>query len=187
MSLTKNALTCTGIILIINDEENILCGKGSFICKFSLWLEHDREERTRVFGYEGAGSYVAIVNYNISTDHVIAIIDASKNCKQYLKWECMGAVIHNPHQMDSWTTFWTNRSSDFNNYVTPASYFAGGRPGTGNCACGETGTCANKSLPCNCDSNDFEWRSDEGYITHKDDLPILAFRAGDTGEPSLPL
>lgn len=115
-------------------------------------------------------------------DHVIALIDNSKFCKQFLRWECKGAVIHNPHQKDSWTTFWTNRSSEFNQFNTPATYFPGAKPGSGNCACGDTGTCANASLSCNCDKNDFEWRSDEGFIIYKDDLPILAFRAGDTGE-----
>ncbi|XP_065922172.1 A disintegrin and metalloproteinase with thrombospondin motifs adt-1 isoform X3 [Magallana gigas] len=142
---------------------------------------HDKESRTNVNGYEGAGSYLAKVTYEVSTDHVIAIIDQSKFCKQFLRWECKGAVIHNPHQKDSWTTFWTNRSSEFNQYNTPATYFPGAKPGSGNCACGDTGTCTNKSLSCNCDSNDFEWRSDEGFVTYKDDLPILAFRAGDTG------
>lgn len=155
----------------VETSASIFCYKG-----------HDKESRTNVNGYEGAGSYLAKVTYEVSTDHVIAIIDQSKFCKQFLRWECKGAVIHNPHQKDSWTTFWTNRSSEFNQYNTPATYFPGAKPGSGNCACGDTGTCTNKSLSCNCDSNDFEWRSDEGFVTYKDDLPILAFRAGDTGE-----
>ena len=49
------------------------------------------------------------------------------------------------------------------------------------CACGETGTCGEPGLRCNCDRNDDVWRSDEGYITNKHDLPVKGFCAGDTG------
>lgn len=62
-----------------------------------------------------------------------------------------------------------------------ANYFGGGTPGSGNCACGETHSCFNTSLPCNCDENDEVWRVDEGFVTNKDELPIHSFYAGDTG------
>ena len=50
------------------------------------------------------------------------------------------------------------------------------------CACGETDSCGAPGRLCHCDANDLVWRSDEGYITHRPDLPVKAFCAGDTGE-----
>jgi len=50
------------------------------------------------------------------------------------------------------------------------------------CACGEKGSCVEPGLLCNCDKNDEQWRSDEGFITKRNDLPIGKFCAGDTGK-----
>ena len=108
-------------------------------------------------------------------DHVIAIIEHSEKCQQFLKWECFAATIKNPHMADVWTTFWMKRGN------IEADYFPGGVPGSGKCGCGQIGNCANSSAACNCDINDAVWRSDEGYLKYKDDLPITEFRAGDTG------
>lgn len=48
-----------------------------------------------------------------------------------------------------------------------------------------TRTCANPELLCNCDANDNVWRHDEGDLTFKQDLPVTAFVAGDTGKVGL--
>jgi len=50
------------------------------------------------------------------------------------------------------------------------------------CECGERGSCGASGRLCYCDANDHVWRSDEGYITYKPDLPVKAFCGGDTGE-----
>jgi len=50
------------------------------------------------------------------------------------------------------------------------------------CSCGETDSCGETGLRCFCDKNDNEWRSDEGYITNRPDLPVKEFCAGDTGD-----
>ena len=49
------------------------------------------------------------------------------------------------------------------------------------CACGDTMSCADPSMRCNCDINDVTWRLDEGDLTNKNDLPVTMFAAGDTG------
>jgi len=49
------------------------------------------------------------------------------------------------------------------------------------CGCGETESCGAPGLRCYCDNNDDVWRTDEGHITYKDDLPVKGFCAGDTG------
>ncbi|KAH3884728.1 hypothetical protein DPMN_008714 [Dreissena polymorpha] len=92
-----------------------------------------------------------------------------------MRWDCKAAIIHNPSDPETLTTFWMNRTGQ------KANYFGGGSPGSGNCACGETRSCFNTSLHCNCDENDEVWRHDEGFVTNKDELPIHTFHAGDTG------
>ena len=68
------------------------------------------------------------------------------------------------------------------------SYFPGGDPDTGGCACGKDGTCDLNAegqpygVLCNCDINDESWRNDSGYITIKRDMPLTVFQAGDTGK-----
>ena len=77
------------------------------------------------------------------------------------------------------TTGWLNRTGGL------ADYFGGAAPGSSSCACGMTRTCANPELLCNCDANDNVWRHDEGDLTFKQDLPVTAFVAGDTGKVGL--
>jgi len=144
----------------------------------SNWLfsDHDQENRTQVKGYEGAGEYQAILMYDIGFSETVQIIDNSNECAQFMRWDCKAAIIHNPFNPDMLTTFWLNRTEQM------ADYFGGATPGSGNCACGETNSCYNSSLPCNCDENDAEWRFDEGFVTNKNELPIHSFFAGDTGK-----
>ena len=142
---------------------------------FCHFVDHNRENRTRVQGYEGAGEYSVLLWYYVGWAEAITIIDNSESCGQFMRWECKAAIIHNPYNPDWLTTFWMNRTEQM------ANYFGGATPNSGNCACGETNSCFNSSLPCNCDENDEEWRYDEGWVTHKPDLPIHSFYAGDTG------
>ncbi|WAR23497.1 SSPO-like protein [Mya arenaria] len=118
-------------------------------------IHHDQENRTQVKGYEGAGEYQAILIYDIGYDEAIQIISSSEECAQFMRWDCLAAIIHNPFNPDMLTTFWMNRTEQM------ANYFGGATPGSGNCACGETNSCFNSSLPCNCDENDDVWRYDE--------------------------
>jgi len=50
------------------------------------------------------------------------------------------------------------------------------------CACGESGSCADKTMKCNCDSNDDVTREDEGYVTEKEDLPIASVHIRASGQ-----
>ncbi|CAL1543552.1 unnamed protein product [Lymnaea stagnalis] len=138
-------------------------------------IGHDQEERKQVQGWEGAREYQANLAYNISFDHVVSIIDQSEYCEQYIKWECLAALIHNFNDNNKITTGWLNRTRGV------ADYFGGASPGSNGCACGVNHSCANPLFLCNCDSNDNVWRKDDGYLNYKDDLPVYAFVAGDTG------
>ncbi|KAL9975012.1 hypothetical protein ACROYT_G012127 [Oculina patagonica] len=65
--------------------------------------------------------------------------------------------------------------------ITQKTYWGGASPGSGKCACGMTNSCADLSLPCNCDKNDQVWREDSGLLTDKTHLPVKQLRFGDTG------
>ncbi|XP_025110684.1 A disintegrin and metalloproteinase with thrombospondin motifs adt-1-like isoform X2 [Pomacea canaliculata] len=135
-------------------------------------IGHDSEERTQVQGWEGACEYKQPITYNVSFEHVKAIIDQSAVCMQFIRWECKAALIHNPNDNQRITTGWLTRTGAL------ADYFGGALPGSGKCACGMTSSCADRDLACNCDSNDDVWREDSGNLTYKPDLPVTAFVAG---------
>ncbi|EDO33514.1 predicted protein [Nematostella vectensis] len=59
------------------------------------------------------------------------------------------------------------------------TYWGGATPGSHNCSCGMTSSCASPSKGCNCDSNDGVLRSDEGLLTDKTALPVREMRFGD--------
>ena len=135
--------------------------------------------RTHVKGFESRGAYGVYLTYNVSFGDVVRVIMNSKNCKQFIKYECKSASIRNPIKKEFLMTYWTDRDGE------EQKYFGGSTPETKMCACGETKTCVEKDLSCNCDKNDEVWREDSGYITTMDDLPITAFNAGDTGKYQL--
>ena len=56
---------------------------------------------------------------------------------------------------------WVSRNS------SKMTYWGGASPGSGNCACGMTNSCANPSVDCNCDKNDNVWREDSGLLADK--------------------
>lgn len=165
-------------------EINVVCFNDVWITKqkaqnikinYFYFVDHNSENRTHVKGFEGAGEYQVALEYDVGWGAAIKIIDSSAACSQFMSWECKAAIIHNPYDPDMLTTFWFNRTEQMTNY------FGGASPGSGNCACGETHSCFNTSLPCNCDANDEVWRVDEGWLTNKQELPIHSFFAGDTG------
>ncbi|KAL8625610.1 hypothetical protein ACOMHN_043885 [Nucella lapillus] len=156
---------------------NVTCDFDSDPGQAVTIIGHDSEVRKRVQGWEGAQEYYQPIIYNISIEHVVSIVDQSASCKQFISWECKAALIHNPNNNNRVTTGWWNRTSGL------ADYFGGAQPGSNACACGMTGNCSRIDDLCNCDANDDTWRSDEGFLTFKEDLPVTAFVAGDTGHP----
>lgn len=122
--------------------------------------------------------------YNATWEQVLALVDLSASCRQFVSWKCKAALIHNHKraQLDGQTkdyiltTFWRNRTGGV------ADYWGGAPPDSGSCDCGVTKTCADPTATCNCDSNDAVWREDAGYIKVKNDLPVTSFAAGDTGK-----
>ncbi|XP_078609540.1 contactin-associated protein-like 5 isoform X1 [Branchiostoma floridae x Branchiostoma japonicum] len=133
-------------------------------------IGHNREARTHVNDIEASGGHSTDVTYWNSMDQVRAVVDQSTLCKQHIKYECHASLLHHASGTPaSWWVTWDGRQAD---------YWGGASPGSGECACGQAGTCSNR---CNCDTNDRTWREDSGFLSHKDDLPVTQLRFGDTG------
>ena len=85
-------------------------------------IGHDSESRTYVNGYEAAGSYKRKINYDISMEHIVAIMKQSKYCEQFIKYECYQSVLlYDLNDLHGW---------------------GGAAVDSGKCACGMTNSCA---------------------------------------------
>ena len=136
-------------------------------------IGHDSESGTLVKGYESPGSYKRKINYDISMEQIVAIMKHSKNCEQFIKYEC----YHSGLWFSSRYSWWVSRQG------SKMNYWGGAAVNSGKCACGMTNSCAGGGK-CNCDKNDVTWREDSGYLTDKNTLPVTELRFGDTGQSS---
>ncbi|CAB4015197.1 Hypothetical predicted protein, partial [Paramuricea clavata] len=139
-------------------------------------IGHDSESRTFVKGYESPGSYKRKIKYHVSMEQILAIMKQSKNCEQFIKYECYGSVFRFS-SVGSYLGWWVSRQG------SQMKYWGGAAVNSGKCACGMTNSCAGGGK-CNCDKNDKAWREDSGYLTDKNTLPVTELRFGDTGAPS---
>ncbi len=134
------------------------------------FFEHDTQAKMYVSGYETAGSYQRKIKYsnNLLSD-IIAFVDSSASCSQYLKFTCKGSYV-------------SGYSNVFDRNGVALSYFGGGPVHGSGCACSVSGTCIDPTKKCNCDNNDNDKvEVDEGEFTEKAVLPITELRTGDTG------
>ena len=131
------------------------------------------ETRTLVNGYDAPSSYSRDISYNISMAQIIALLNLSHNCEQFIKYECRGSVILLYDNL--LYASWVSRDG------VKMKYWGGASPGSGKCACGMTKTCHSPGRFCNCHSNDNVWRFDEGYLTDRNVLPVSKLYFGDTG------
>ncbi|XP_064626151.1 contactin-associated protein-like 2 [Lineus longissimus] len=143
---------------------------------------HDRTEYTTVKDWEGPCDYYAGLTYDngVTIPQMVALIDISTSCKQYISWKCKSAAFdyaYDQNDPDAKSTYWKTRDGK------GVKYFGGATPGTANCACGEDKSCFKPEKKCNCDTNDNVWREDAGYLTNSPDLPVKGFCAGDTAGP----
>ena len=130
---------------------------------------HDSENRTHVIGFEEAGSYSRDVQYvGSSLSQLKGLTEASKNCEQFIKYECMASKLVRGNK--GW---WVSRDGE------NMTYWGGATEG---CTCGMNNSCANPQRSCNCDKNDYTWREDSGLLTDKFHLPVAQLRFGDTGD-----
>ena len=136
-------------------------------------IGHDSESRTLVKGFESQGANKRKITYDISMEQIVAIIKQSKNCEQFIKYECYHSVFWISLSRYSW---WVSRQG------SKMNYWGGAAVNSGKCACGMTDSCPGGKT-CNCDMNDQAWREDSGYLTDKNTLPVTELRFGDLGDP----
>ena len=132
-------------------------------------ISHDSESRTHVNRYGGKSTYSRDIHYTgASLSQLASLTRVSKNCEQFIKYECHGSRIFRYGQ----TAWWVSRDS------TKMTYW-GGASINGKCACGMTNSCVDSRFGCNCDKNDYVWREDSGLLTDKTKLPVKQLRFGD--------
>ena len=135
-------------------------------------IGHDSESRTLVKGYNPRGSYKRTITYDISMKQIVAIMKQSKNCEQFIKYECFYSVL-----LWDGHGWWVSRQG------SKMNYWGGAAVNSGKCSCGMTNSCAGGRI-CNCGMNDGTWREDSGYLTDRNTLPVIELRFGDTSHPS---
>ena len=138
-------------------------------------ISHDSESRTHVGnipGCGGVGCYSKDVRYTgVSTAQLAALTRVSRNCEQFIKFECNNDVSFIP-EGDAW---WVSRDG------TRMNYWGGATGSDKMCACGVTNSCSSLSKSCNCHNIGINtgWREDSGLLTDKSVLPVTQIRLGD--------
>ena len=133
-------------------------------------IGHDSENTRYLKGHESPGSYIRNVNYDISMQHIVAIMKHSQNCEQFISYQCYASYL-----LVKGYGWWVSRQG------WRMNYWGGAAINSGKCACGMTNSCTG-GRKCNCDKNDGTWREDSGYLTDKNTLPVSELRFGDTGD-----
>ena len=134
-------------------------------------VKHDSEGRIVVKGFELAGEYSRDVHYlaaNLS--QIKQLIDISKQCEQFIKFECRQVRIFAAGKIFGW---WVSRDGN------KMTYWDGANEVHQGCACSVNNSCAVRSDRCNCDKNDPVLRKDSGLLTNKTHLPVTQLRFGD--------
>ena len=136
-------------------------------------IGHNSESETIVKGYEYPGSYKRQVRYNLTMKQILAVINESKSCEQFISYKCFQSTIWNEH--GDHIAWWISQQGSTMNY------WGGADIDSGKCACGTRGSCGGNKGKCDCDNNDKTWREDSGYLADKSTLPVTELRFGDTG------
>ena len=137
-------------------------------------IGHDSEKEIEVTG-NGAGKpyYGRNIIYEISMEKIVAVINQSKYCEQFIKYKCQYSYLFRKNY--GW---WVSRQGKRMNY------WGGAAVNSGKCACGMTNTCAGGQPLCNCDAGIHEFREDSGFLTDMNRLPVTVLRFGDTDRSS---
>ena len=137
-------------------------------------VHHDRRDNVTVSqGNLVQGFYEHSVVYEIDWKKIEAIVRSSERCRQFIRYNCYNSVLldsRNPFHRNGRGARWKSRSGQIQDY------WGGAQAGSQSCACYESRNCSQGNLTCNCDIADRRWRSDEGFIDNKDDLPVTSLR-----------
>lgn len=147
-------------------------------------ISHDSENKTQVDKCKDRGCYSRNISYTgASFPQLASLTRVSKYCEQFIKYECKASKIFaskifakkiSSKARNRSYAWWMSRDS------IKMTYWDGADANSDKCACGIERTCVNRTLRCNCDTNDEEWREDSGLLTNKTHLPVRQLRFGDT-------
>ena len=127
-------------------------------------ISHDSEDRTRLQGVSPA-SYKKSIRYQLTQPQIQAIVQNSRKCVQFIKFECFESDL-------SGNTWWVSAKGQRMKNWGGAGHKVNG------CACSLTNSCAG-GRTCNCNKNDRVWRADGGYLDEKEFLPVKELWFGD--------
>ena len=119
-------------------------------------FHHDGEAQYTVQGIETchSGGHSQTLTYTVDESIITTLLAAATDAQQHLYKDCKGSGIWPSQGSCSW---WEDLAGD---QIT--SYWPGGSSA--------------------CDTNDYTWRANGGYITDPADLPIKTVYTGDTGD-----
>jgi hypothetical protein len=105
-------------------------------------IGHDSENRIEVTGNGGGKPYYGRnITYEFSMDEILAILNQSRYCEQFIKYDCYYSwLLRNGY---GW---WVPRQG------IRMNYWGGAEIESGKCACGMTNTCEGGQPRCNCDA-----------------------------------
>jgi hypothetical protein len=131
-------------------------------------ISHDSEARIEVLNVLGPRTYQRSVTYEINMEKIVAIINTSKYCEQFIKYDCNFSWLLRKDY--GW---WVSRQGKKMNY------WGGAAIDSGKCACGMTNSCKS-DWPCNCDAWLFYFNEDSGFLNDTNTLPVTQLWFGDT-------
>ncbi|XP_072040713.1 uncharacterized protein [Amphiura filiformis] len=144
----------------------------------------DEQPAIPVNGFENPGSFnLEPVYANGATmEQLGAMADASKSCRQYVKYACKNSGLMQIDTASGLTyAWWRDRNGE------KRINFGGAPTDSGKCACafggpnGDENTCFLGSQTCSCDHQKAKNQFDEGEFTDKHLLPVMSINLGDTG------
>ena len=56
-------------------------------------IGHDSESRMKVNGHESAGSYKKDIVYAVAMERIVAVVNQSRYCQQFIRYECIWSVF----------------------------------------------------------------------------------------------
>ncbi|CAG0885455.1 unnamed protein product [Darwinula stevensoni] len=173
-TLADLGVTRTGEYLV--DPDGVLIGEAPIkvICDMetdpvATIVLHDSMGNTAIDRCADPGCYNHSIKYGSPMKQMVALIQHSKSCEQYIRYDCFSSALTTGVIHYAW---WVDRHDE------PQYYWDGSKAGEHKCNCGLSGNCTDTNFPCNCDAKPPHWESDSGAITNATALPITELRFG---------
>lgn len=145
----------------------------------STSILHDSEDSIAVSHCFEPGCYTREIKYNATLRQMTMLSELSNVCHQSIQVDCYDAAFEFNGVPYAW---WNDRNGDPRYFWSGVNNNSSDRYHT--CQCGLDGSCKEKSLSCNCDSDLAIELSDVGILLEKDLLPVTKLNFGRTIAPT---